>query len=288
MIGSSAVPPRPPGVSTLRPLGVAEILDGAVRLARRNARSVLIVSAPYAVVVAAATALVQYWTLNSEDAAVLAAGGTILLTAGLGAILTGFLAPLYSSDLLGRPIRFGESLRRTARRIVPLAALGIAIAVSEGAGLVACLVGGVWLWGVWAVAAPVFALEGAGIGESFGRSRALVRGTFWRVWGIRALGWVITYILTQLILLPFDVLALWGSGVDPFDTSGDGTNAGVYVAIVSGGQLIAAALLAPVTAAIDVLLYTDLRMRREGMDIVLRLPVAPEKPVAGPPAVSAW
>jgi hypothetical protein len=278
MIGSSAAP--------LRPLGLAELLDGAVRLARRNARSVLIVSVPYAVVVSAATALLQYSTIRSEDAAAVAAIGTLLLAISLGTVLTAFLAPLYSGDLLGRPSTIGESLRRSGRRVLPLLVLGFVLAICEGAGLVACVVGGAWLWGVWAVAAPAFALEGVGIRAALGRSVALVRRSFWRVWGIRALGWLLTYVLTQLILLPFAVLALWGSGVDPLSRSGDAANAGIYVLIAAGGQLIAAALLAPVTAAIDVLLYTDLRMRREGMDIVLRLPPAPV--AAGSTAASAW
>jgi MFS family permease len=263
-------------------------LDSAVRLARRNARSVLAASAPYAVVASAATALLQYWTITSKDAAVIAAMGTLLIPAAFGAVLTGFLAPLYTSDLLGTPIAIGESARRVGRRTAALLVLGLAILVGEGIGLAACLAGGVWLWGVWAVAAPALVLERQGVRAAFRRSVALVRGTFWRVWGIRALGWLLTYVLGQLILLPLSLLALWASGADPLQTSGDAANAGVYVAILAGGQLISSAVLAPVSAAIDVLLYTDLRMRKEGMDIALRLPARPAPAGTGQPAVSAW
>jgi hypothetical protein len=280
MIGSSAAP--------LRPLGLGEVLDGAVRLARRNARSVLVVSVPYALIATLVTALLQYWTINSKDAATFAAVGTLLLPAGLGTVLTGLLAPLYSGDLLGHPITIGRSLRRVGARAVPLLALGLVIMVSEGAGLVACVIGGVWLWGIWAVAAPAFAVERIGIGDALSRSRALVRRTFWRVWGIRALGWFLIYVLTQLITLPFQLVAAAVTGVDLLDTNPQTSNAALFVAILSAGQLIAAALLAPVTSAIDVLLYTDLRMRKEGMDIVLGLPADPAPAAAGPPAVSAW
>jgi hypothetical protein len=280
MIGSSAAP--------LRPLGLGEVLDGAVRLTRRNARSVLVVSVPYALVATLATALLQYGTLNSQDATTIAAGGTLLVSAGLGAVLTGLLAPMYSSDLLGHPITVGESLRRVGGRGVALFLLGLVVAVSEGAGLIACVVGGVWLWGIWAVAAPAFALERVGIRAALGRSRALTRGTFWRVWGIRALGWFLIYVLTQLITLPFQLLASEVSGVDLLDTDPQTTHAALFVAILSAGTLIASALLAPVGSAVDVLLYTDLRMRREGMDIVLGLPADPAAAMPGPSAVSAW
>jgi hypothetical protein len=279
MIGSSAAP--------LRPLGVTEILDAALRLARRNARSVLVVSVPYALVATLATALLQYGTIASKDATTIAAIGALLVSAGVGAVLTGLLAPLYSSDLLGAPITIGQSLRRVGRRCIPLFLLGLLIAVCAGAGLLACVVGGVWLWGIWAVAAPAFTVERLGVGAALGRSRALVSGTFWRVWGIRALGWLLVYILTQLITLPFQVAALLATDADPLSTTGGGSQAGLYVAILSAGQLITAALLSPVASAIDVLLYTDLRMRKEGMDIVLALPPEQVPAGAGPP-VSAW
>lgn len=280
MIGSPAAP--------LRPLGLGELLDGAVRLARRNARSVLAVSVPYALVATLASALLEYGTINSQDATTLVAGGTLLISAALGAVLTGLLAPLYSSDLLGHRITIGESVGRVGRRGVPLFLLGLLMAISEGIGLVACVVGGVWLWGIWAVAAPTFALEQVGIRAALGRSRALVNRTFWRVWGIRALGWFVTYVLTQLIVLPFVLLAAELTDVDLLDSNPHTTNAALYVAIASAGQLIAAALLAPVTSAIDVLLYTDLRIRKEGMDIVLGLPAGPAPVPAGPSPVSAW
>ena len=83
-------------------------------------------------------------------------------------------------------------------------------------------------------------------------------------------------------------------GVDPDtldpmrQTTTTVSDAGLYVAILAIGQLISSALLAPVTSAIDVLLYTDLRMRKEGMDIVLGLPTQPVAAAAGPTAVSAW
>lgn len=281
MIGSSAAP--------LRPLGVGEVLDGAVRLARRNARSVLVVSVPYALVATLADALLQYVAItHSKDATSLVAFNTLLVSAWFGTVLTGLVAPLYTSDLLGSRISIGESLRRVGGRAFVLFVLGLVVAISEGAGLAACIVGGVWLWGIWAVAAPTFALERVGIRAALRRSRALVAGTFWRVWGIRALGWFVTYVLLQLIVLPFEALAAKLTHVDLLDSNPHTTNAALYVAIISAGQLIAAALLAPITSAIEVLLYTDLRMRKEGMDIVLGLRADPMRAPAEPPAVSAW
>jgi hypothetical protein len=259
----------------LRPLGVAEILDGAVRLVQRNARGALTISAPFAVARAGVSALLTYATLDSDSAATFSLIGALWLSVLFGTVLTGLLAPMFGSDLLSTRIAAGNSLRRVGNRAWPLLALAAVATVAEGAGLFACLVVGVWLWGIWAVAAPALVTERTGTFAALRRSAALVSGSFWRVWGIRALGYVLTFVLNLLITLPFQLLASSLADYNPFDTNADVHNAGVYVTINAIGALITATLTAPVSAAIDVVLYADLRMRKEGLDVVLALPPAP-------------
>ena len=272
----------------LRPLGVAEILDGAVRLLWRNARAALAVSVPFAVVRAGLGAGVTYAALDSQDALTLGTIGTLLLAITFGTLVAGLLAPMFSSDLLGTQIAARESLRRVGRRVWGLIGLSVLVTVAEGAGLAACVVGGVWMWGVWAVAAPALVLERTGVGAALSRSMALVRGTFWRVWGIRALGWLLTSVLGGLLTLPFEALASYVSNSDPFDQSPSVTHPGAYVVILAVGGILSAAVLQPVGAAIDVLRYTDLRMRKEGMDIVLGIPPAPGVVTPGRAAAPTW
>ena len=61
-------------------------------------------------------------------------------------------------------------------------------------GLVLLVVPGLFLITIWAVIAPVIVLERAGVFESFGRSRHLVKGNGWQVFGV----------LVILFLSPFD------------------------------------------------------------------------------------
>jgi hypothetical protein len=271
-------------VTPLRPLGVAEILDGGVRLVRRNARTVLAIAAPFAVLRTLTYGLLTYATLNSRDAAALAAAGSLLLAILLGTVLTGLLAPVYTADLLGSRVSADAALRRVGLRTgVLLVVLGLVETIAQGAGLVALVVGGVWLWGIWAVAAPALVLERSGLRGALGRSVALVRGAFWRTWGIRVLGWLLVSILSFVITLPFQVIASYAVHYNPFDTSASVGHPGLYVLILSLGGVLAALLILPIASAIDVLLYTDLRIRKEGMDILVGLPPAPTAP-----AVSAW
>jgi hypothetical protein len=272
----------------LRPLGVTEILDGAVRLVWRNARAALTVAIPFAVVRAGLGAWLAYATIESKDAVTIATIGALLLGIMFGTVVTGLLAPLFSSDLLGPRISARESTRRVGRRVWALVGLGVVVTIAEGAGVAACGVGGVWLWGVWAVAAPALVLERTGMRAALGRSIALVRGTFWRVWGIRAVGWVLTSVLSVFISLPFQALASYISSTNPFDESPSVSHPALYVTMLAIGGILSAALLQPISAAIDVLIYTDLRMRKEGMDIVLGIPTVPDVAGTARPAAAAW
>jgi hypothetical protein len=256
----------------LRPLGVAEILDGAVRLVRRNGRGALAISAPFAVLRAGIAGLLAYATLGSTSAATLSVLGSLVFGVFFGTVLTGLLTPMFSSDLLGTRISGRDSLRRVGMRAWALLVLALVVTVAEGAGLAALVVGGVWLWGIWAVAAPAMVVERTGVLDALRRSARLVSRTFWRVWGVRVVGWLLVSVLNLLITLPFQVLASYVVSYNPFDAGTSVHHAGLYVAITSVGGVLAVTLLAPVSSAIDVLLYTDLRMRKEGMDIVMTLP----------------
>ena len=270
---------RPP-VVPLRPLGAADILDGAVRLVRRHARAAFTLSLPFAVVRAALTAVLGVATGTLTQVGVL---GGLAISGAFGTILTGLLAPVLAGDLLGEQLTARDALRRVGRRWWPLVVLAVAATLAENAGLGALLVGGVWLWGAWAVVAPAMIVEGTGIRRAFGRSVELVRGVFWRVWGLRTLGWLLTYVLGLFVQLPFVVAAGALADLNPFDPSDSPRSSALYVAISAIGTLISVTLIAPVTSAVEVLLYLDLRVRREGLDIVLHLP-----PVATADQVTAW
>jgi hypothetical protein len=118
-----------------------------------------------------------------------------------------------------------------------LAALGIAI------GLVLLIVPGLFLMTIWAVIIPVIVLENTSAGESFSRSRELVRGNGWGVFGVIVLVVLLLIgfeIVLKLVLSPF---ADWLQG---FISS-----------IVSG------TLTAPFIAVVLTLLYFRLKAAKE-------------------------
>ncbi|MDT4964711.1 MAG: hypothetical protein QOF87_4358 [Pseudonocardiales bacterium] len=273
------------GCVPLRPLGVAEILDGSFRAIRRNPAAMFAPAAVFAVVRVAATAGLQlggYRFLNSVALQLL---GTFVIGAVLGTVLSGLLAAVVTQDVLGVRITARQALTRLRGRIWALLGLAVVSTVLETLGLIVLAVPGIWLWGLWAVAVPAMVVERTTIRGALARSRQLVTGMWWRVWGIRALAYLLASLLGIVVSVPFLALASAVTGSGGLLTSSASGSPAVYVLIISVGSVLSATLTEPVRAGIDALLYVDLRMRREGLDIVLQQAARAAQPAA--PAVSA-
>jgi len=283
-MGGVIVTQQPPrrGCVALRPLGLAEILDGSFRVIRRNPGATLGLSAVLAVIRVAVTAGLQLGAYRFLSTVQLELVGTLVVGAALGTVLTGLLTLVVTQDVLGVRISTREVLTRLRGRAWALLGLALVITVLESLALLPLLVLGVWLWGLWAVAVPVLMVERSTVRGALSRSRRLVSGLWWRVWGIRALGFLLASLLGALVTVPFILLAslVTGSGF-----TATGVNSGVpvaYVLIISVGSVLSSTLTSPIRAGIDALLYLDLRMRREGLDIVLHSQASPVRPVAPP------
>ncbi len=136
--GGPALAPKP-GVVPLRPLGVGEVLDGAVSYIRAHPKVVLGVSAVVAVISQLVQVPLQVFLVggatqlgNTPDFAQLtgllagaAAGGFVggLITLVATAILTGILMVVISRSVLGAPVDAGETWRAARPRVPGLIGL---------------------------------------------------------------------------------------------------------------------------------------------------------------------
>ena len=102
-------------------------------------------------------------------------------------------------------------------------------------------------------------LEQLGPVNALRRSWRLASGSFWRLFGILLLTVIIVFVAALVLEIPFDIgRSLLGSA----------TAAGIILAGIGG--IIADAITRPVLAGVTVLLYLDMRMRKEGLDLILR------------------
>ncbi len=117
------------------------------------------------------------------------------------------------------------------------------------------------LWGRLALTVPIFVLERRGPGASVARSWRLVRGAFWRVWGLRALMFIIVTAASAALAVPL-VVVLVGS-----DSRDNVPLLALVLAVLLGA--VVWAVTQPLVAASLTLIYVDRRMRAEGLDLQL-------------------
>lgn len=292
-----------PGVIPLRPIGVGEILDGAVTAIRFNPRAMLGLSAAVAVVTQVIQLLAVTWFLGDlVDVSTAAQSGTLTVDEATGLLgrtlaaasaaglisfvavllLTGLLTLVVSRAVLGERMTAAQawqalrpSLGRLFGLVVVLALASVAflaivtlIGVAlRDAGVLVFLVGiGAFVWAAvrLCLAPTALVLERASIGDAIRRSWAIVRGAWWRTFGILLLAAIITAIVGRILQIPF---ALVGGG-DPL--SGGATGLGAWQLVMTAlGGIVASTITWPFTAGVAVLLYVDRRMRREGLDLEL-------------------
>jgi hypothetical protein len=253
-------------------MSVADVLDGAFKLLKANARTlVLVVSAVVVPVQLLSAFLVREQVapgiLNvMRDPTVAqsqaefslgdAAGSfiTLILAAITAPLIAGVVSVVCAESYLGRSITAGEALKRTVRRLHWLLLAAAAVFVSELFGLLLCVIPGVILWVLFTAVTPALMLEQLGPIQAMRRSWRLLRPRFWGVFGIALLAWLITAFLGNLLGgIPTAIATLFG-----------GTFAWLWVAL---GSVLSALVTAPITAIVDTLLYFDGRIRNEGFDL---------------------
>ncbi|MBD0423262.1 glycerophosphoryl diester phosphodiesterase membrane domain-containing protein [Streptomyces sp. TRM S81-3] len=309
-------PAAKPGVIPLRPLGVGEILDGAVSTMRTYWRTVLGISLTVAIVTEIIVVLLQGFVLDDTGSEALddpnatlselgdaladttINSGVIFLISLLGTVVaTALLTTVTSRAVLGKPVTAGEAWRDARPQVAKLFGLilllllivagiltagmlpGFAVSATAGGesgvaltvlGFMAAAVVTVWLMVRLSLASPALMLEKQGIKKAMSRSAKLVRGSWWRVFGIQLLATIIANVVASIIVIPFTFLAaaLSGDGVSGF-LEGGGDFGWTFLVVSGIGAVIGSMITFPITAGVTVLLYIDQRIRREALDLEL-------------------
>lgn len=132
-------------------------------------------------------------------------------------------------------------------------------------------------------------LEKQGVVKAMRRSAKLVRGSWWRVFGIQLLAQLLVMIVSSVILLPFSRVAavITGeSGASALDEMVVTNFGWTYLIITGVGSVIGAMLTLPIVAGVTVLLYIDQRIRREALDVELTRAAATRSQESPPPSAS--
>lgn len=143
---------------------------------------------------------VAFWLFLAVGIAELLAGDNELLIFLIGTVIGLTVTFLYEGMVVAlvRDVREGRrdhSAGELMRSVLPvlgrLVGAGLVVVAGSALGLMLLIAPGLYLFAIWAVAAPVIVIERLGVTDSLGRSRQLVRGNGWPVLGAVLLAFLI-------------------------------------------------------------------------------------------------
>jgi hypothetical protein len=176
----------------------------------------------------------------------------------LTAFFTGMVVMLVRDLQDGhRDSSLGDLFSSVTPVLVPVIVVSILFGIGVAIGFVLIIIPGLILLTIWSVVIPVTVVERPGILAAFGRSRELVRGNGWQVFGTILLVWLIAIV----------VGALGGLLASAFG----GVIGALIVAIIG-------ALIAPVIALTAALIYFVLVEGRQPAAADTWTTSAPEPP----------
>ncbi|MCA5894641.1 glycerophosphoryl diester phosphodiesterase membrane domain-containing protein [Isoptericola sp. NEAU-Y5] len=233
----------------------------------------------------------------------LGSGVTVMLATP---VVEGILTVSLSQSVIGRKAPVAEVWGKVRRRVpvlvgwallrsigvgiviggwLTLMIIGIAFTAEQSTWLavtlgfvavIGFLVGAVWLGVRLGLVAPALALEGKGLGTTLARAWRLTRGSFWRLFGIYLLAYVIVYFAASIITTPIQFMVGYFGATDT-STLTLATIIGMVLA-----TLISTAVTTIFMSSVVSLLYIDVRMRREGLDVQLATAAASQDGDARP------
>jgi hypothetical protein len=272
----SQMPPPPPmggipsrsGPIPLKPMGVGEILDVAIRVYKANWKPLMTMVA----VVIVPFTLLQNFVTNGIGHPFVADGRLLVPESNYDAYRVAIIIFAVLSFLVIVPFLRGAVARAvggiylgeqpSARGCLEFArarlgALLVGVLLSSllmVAGFFALVIPGLILFVRYTFVTPSIVVEGVGGSASLSRSWELSKGNGWRIFGTLIVSTIIAAIIAAIISIPLQLLAL---------TSGGSIGWVIRAAAAS----VVSIITTPFLVTVAVLLYFDSRIRNEAFDL---------------------
>jgi hypothetical protein len=248
-----------PGAAALpRPLGIGEILSTAFQLYRRHWRTLFAIAA----VVVVPLTLLQYllgdWlrsrgevTSYQQISTATWAVGAAGLVAGLAGllmylVLTGAITRAVAAEVAGQDPSVEESYRFGFHRLGSVLLVSVLVGLATIAGFILFIIPGIYIGVRLAVSVEALVVEGRRGTQAMGRSWELVGGHWWHAFGALVVAGLLTGVVNAVITSPFN-------------------NTGWFVQAVAAA--VATVITLPYGVLVGVLLYLDLRARKEQLSL---------------------
>ena len=249
---------HPGGAALPRPMGIGEILSTAFQLYKRHWRTLLAIAA----VVVVPFTLLQYLlgdqvrtrgevTSNGVVETATWAVGIAGLVAALAAVvmflvLTGAITRAVAAEVAGEDPSVEQSYRFGFHRFWSVLLVSVLVGLAIIGGLILFIIPGIYIGVRLAVSIEALVVEGRRGRQAMGRSWELVGGHWWHAFGTLVVGGLLTGVVNAVITAPFG-------------------NAGWFVQAVAAA--VATVVTLPYGVLVGVLLYLDLRARKENLTL---------------------
>jgi hypothetical protein len=247
------------GMAALPPRGIGEILSTAFQLYRRHWRTLLAIAA----VVVVPLTLLQYgighWVRSHgeqmRDQVVVstsfwAVASASLLAALVGLllyqVLTGAITRTIAAEVAGQNLDVEQSYRFGFARLGPILVVSILVGLATLLGLIVFIIPGIYIGVRLAVSIQALVVEGRRGTDAMRRSWDLVGGHWWHTAFTILVAGLITAVVNAVITAPFSAGAWFLQGI---------------------AAAVATTVTLPYGALVGVLLYLDLRARKEPLDL---------------------
>jgi hypothetical protein len=242
--------------------GITEILQAGFELYQKYWKELMAIAA----VVIVPVTIVQYFLLHqlAAKAELVTRNGHVtlvvsngfwrreialalfsLLTVLIYQVLTGAITRAVASDTVGTPLSTEDSYRFAMARLGPIIVVGILAALAALAGFILFIIPGIWIAVRLSVSTPALIVENKQGSMALRRSWDLVRGRWWQVFGTFLVAGIIAGLVSSVLALPF--------GHNWF--------------LRSIGAIIGSIVTLPFSTSVLVLIYLDLRARKENLDV---------------------
>jgi hypothetical protein len=248
-----------PGEAALpRPLGIGEILSTAFQLYRRHWRTLLAIAA----VVVVPLTLLQYLLGDvvrtqgeTTSNGVVETATWSVWTAGLLAalagllmylVLTGAITRAVAAEVAGEDPSVEQSYRFGFHRLGSVLLVSVLVGLAIIGGLILFVIPGIYIGVRLAVSIEALVVEGRRGTEAMGRSWGLVGGHWWHAFFTLLVAALLTGIVNAVITAPFSATGWFVQGV---------------------AAAVATVVTLPYGVLVGVLLYLDLRARKERLSL---------------------
>jgi hypothetical protein len=246
------------------PQSIGGVLDSGFKLYRESLSHSYLLAAIAALVTAPVNFFIEPYVARTGMSGLIGTSGLLVVAiVVVNVVVYAALIARIDAVARGGSLSLGEALSLGVQRMGTMLLSGLMFSIVVVIGLCLVIIPGLIVM-IWLVFAPfAVVIERRGAFESLSYSRAIVRGHWWRTALLLTIIGIVLMVVYSIVVVGVSIAVI----SDPVAASQG--QVPWYVTLIVGPVL--SAVIAPLTYALTLAIYYDLRLRHEGGDLAARI-----------------